>query len=228
MAQVLSLALHRARPAQPELALLLNAAGQALDRLWTERAMRDTGVLLPDYLDPGLVSVLEGPEGTDAAPRAALLQIGAQMRRVGLGAVARAVLEMPWSRRRQRAVLALAGCRPWRKLDGEAGAETWRRDSADGLTYRLAARPDGGAAHAPHAIRDLVQHFWLEAEAGAPEVQRGGEDCLSLRAALRDVAVMLRAGGEDALAAQVAALETEESLAPAAAAEPRRPEPAAA
>lgn len=195
------------------LTLLLNAAGTALDRLWTLRLGRDAAVLLPDYLDPGLLPPLEGTASAEeAATRATLLQIGAQMRAVGLAALGQAVLQASLSDRRRAALLALAGSAPWQAVAGDAGLRC--RQAADGTTYLLACRTGGGAAHAPHALQDQSQALWLLDGAAAVAEPAGpasltrvnGADCLSLDAALRDVALGLQAAGQPQLAAAVVAL----------------------
>ncbi|HWX51617.1 MAG TPA: hypothetical protein VNZ61_26540 [Roseomonas sp.] len=194
--------------------LLLNAAGTALDRLWLLRLGRDIGVLLPDYLDPGRICPVEGPASPEeTALRESLLQIGRQMRTIGLAAVARAVLQAPLPERRRAALLALAGGAAWQDVAGQPGLQ--QRRAADGRLYLLASQAGAGAAHAPHAILSYRQRLWvLPASAeptGLPEaapclLREDAPDCLSLDLALEDVALALRAEGEAGLAMQVTAL----------------------
>lgn len=218
--------------------LLLNAAGAALDRLWLLRLGRDVGVLLPDYLDPGRVCPVEGSASPEeAALRESLLQIGRQMRAVGLAAVARAVLQAPLPERRRAALLALAGGAAWQDVAGQPGLQ--QRRAADGRLYLLASQAGNGAAHAPHAILAYRQCLWVLPAAAAPAeppeaapcLQReDAPDCLSLDLALEDVALALRAEGQGDLAAQVTALRgSPEALAlPALALAAAHPESAAA
>ncbi|WBV45532.1 hypothetical protein [Pseudoroseomonas cervicalis] len=196
------------------LTLLLNAAGTALDRLWQLRLQRDGGVVLPDYLDPGLPAPLEpAPDGSEAAARDRLLRIGAQMRGIGLAPLAAAILQAALPARRRAALLALAGSAPWQPVPGLPGL--CQRASVEGALYWLECRAGRAAEHAPHAMRDQEQRLWLLAgppacaalPADAPDLaRRSGFDCLSQDAALRDVVLGLRAMGEAGLAGQVAAL----------------------
>ncbi|MDQ1077567.1 hypothetical protein [Pseudoroseomonas cervicalis] len=196
------------------LTLLLNAAGAALDRLWHLRLQQDSAVVLPDYLDPGLPAPLEpAPAAAEQAARALLLRIGQQMRGIGLAPLAAAILQAGLPARRQAALLALAGSAPWQPVPGLPGL--CQRLSAEGALYWLDCRAGQGAEHAPHALRDQEQRLWLLAEppshtalpAAAPDLaRRSGFDCLSQDAALRDVVLGLRAAGQAALAAGVAAL----------------------
>ncbi|PZO62016.1 MAG: hypothetical protein DI635_13180 [Pseudoxanthomonas suwonensis] len=226
MATVIPLASRHAAPRDPDLSLLLHSAEQALDRLWMHRMTRDTGVLMPEFLDPGLCFLMEGAADAEgAALRTTLLELGARMRQCGLAAVARAVLRMARSARRRRALLALAGSAAWRRLPGGPGEEHWLRPAAEGRSYQLTLRLAGDCAHAPQALRDLAQTLRLrpasrsevqESEVQESEVQggavllaaqEGGLDCLSLQAALRDVTLALGRQGETVLAAGVAALQ---------------------
>ncbi|MFZ6765341.1 hypothetical protein [Pseudoroseomonas sp. WGS1072] len=225
MATVIPLASRHAAPRDPDLSLLLHSTEQALDRLWMHRMTRDTGVLMPEFLDPGLCFLMEGAADAEgAALRTTLLELGARMRQCGLAAVARAVLRMARSARRRRALLALAGSAAWRRLPGGPGEEHWLRPAAEGRSYQLTLRLAGDCAHAPQALRDLAQTLRLrpasrsevqESEVQESEVQggavllaaqEGGLDCLSLQAALRDVTLALGRQGETVLAAGVAAL----------------------
>ncbi|MGY4803807.1 hypothetical protein [Teichococcus aerofrigidensis] len=225
MATVIPLASRHAAPRDPDLSLLLHSAEQALDRLWMHRMTQDTGVLMPEFLDPGLCFLMEGAADAEgAALRTTLLELGARMRQCGLAAVARAVLRMARSARRRRALLALVGSAAWRRLPGGPGEEHWLRPAAEGRSYQLTLRLAGDCAHAPQALRDLAQTLRLrpasrseiqESEVQESEVQggavllaaqEGGLDCLSLQAALRDVTLALGRQGETVLAAGVAAL----------------------
>ncbi|WP_160938985.1 hypothetical protein [Teichococcus coralli] len=194
--------------------LLLNAANSALDQLWMLRLGRDIGVLLPDYLDPGRVCPVEGPASAEeAALRDTLLQIGRQMRAVGVAAAARAVLQAPLAERRRAALLALAGSAAWQEVEGQPGLQ--QRHAAGGRRYLMSSRAGGGAAHAPHAIRAYRQELWVLHDAAAPAgpprsapclSREDAPDCLSLDLALQEVALALREAGEDGLALQVTAL----------------------
>jgi hypothetical protein len=199
---------------------LLNAAGAALDRLWLSRLGRDAPVVLPDYLDPGLLPPLEAPgPAAEAETRARLLQIGAQMRAIGLTPLARAVLAAPLTDRRRAALLALAGSGPWQVLPGPGGLR--RRAAADGGCYLLGCRAGAAAEHAPHAVAEQQQRLWhLPASAaGQPEdeppclARSGGADCLSIEAALRDVVLGLQAEGSAGLAGATADLAGRDSRA---------------
>ncbi|WP_159999519.1 hypothetical protein, partial [Roseomonas sp. 18066] len=199
------------------LTLLLNAAGAALDRLWLSRLGRDAPVVLPDYLDPGLVPPLEtaGP-AAEAATRDQLLAIGGQMRAIGLAPLAQAVLAAPLTDRRRAALLALAGSAPWTDMPGGLR----RRAAADGGCYLLDCRAGRGADHAPHAVAEQRQQLWhcpVGAE-GQPDAapclaRSGGADCLSIEAALRDVVLGLQAEGRAALAEAAARLAGRDSRA---------------
>lgn len=198
------------------LTLLLNAAGSALDRLWMQRLGHDTGLLLPDFLDPGHVCAAEAPPGEEgAALRGTLLEIGAQMRAVGLAGLARAVLRAALPERRRAALLALAGAGPWQVVEG--APELRQRRLADGRLCLLASEAAGGASHAPHAMLALRQRLWVLPSGAAPSggavpegepeaVREEGVDCLSLDIALEEVALALGAEGEAELATQVLAL----------------------
>lgn len=194
--------------------LLLNAAGNALDRLWLLRLGRDIGVLLPDYLDPGRVCPVEGPASAEeAALRETLLQIGRQMRTIGVTTVAKAVLQAPLPERRRAALLALAGSTEWQDVAGQPGLQ--QRGAAGGRHYLLFSQAGNGAAHAPHAIRAYRQQLWVLQDtavpAGLPDSapclsREDAPDCLSLDLALEEVTLALHAAGEESLAAQVTAL----------------------
>jgi hypothetical protein len=198
-------------PASLSLSLLLNAAGAALDRLWLLRAERDIGVLLPDYLDPGHGCPLSGPPSAlEASLQDELLQIGGQMRCVGLRSVARAILDLPLTPRRQAALLALAGSASWQAVAGQPALR--RRRAADGQIYLLASEAGVGARHAPHAMLALRQRLWIlpegieRADLATAKQREDAADCLSLDLALRDVAFGLEGEGETTLARQVLAL----------------------
>ncbi|PHK93686.1 hypothetical protein CR162_17000 [Pseudoroseomonas rhizosphaerae] len=193
------------------LGLLLNAANQAMDRLWLQRVSHDVGLLLSDHPDPGLASPLEGPASAEArALRSHLLRIGAQMRAIGLAAMSRAILEGPFPEERKPVLLALLGSGPWEPLAGAPGQSG--RPAGNGMFYRLECRAGGNAAHAPHAMREREQTLWLHTspDAASPATLlarlEGGTACLSLDAALRDVLAALEAEGEATLAAAIRAL----------------------
>ncbi|MCQ4159928.1 hypothetical protein NON00_08295 [Roseomonas sp. GC11] len=200
------------------LTLLLNAANAALDQLWHSRMERDAAVVVPDYLDPGLLPPLESaPPAAEERVRAHLLRIGAQMRGVGLAAVAEAVLQARLAGRRQAALLALAGSGDWAAVPGHPALR--QRAAADGSIYLLDSRAAGGASHAPHAMLEQEQRLWVlpaptaSCPATPPALERlSAPDCLSVEAALRDVVLALQAEGEATLAADVASLAGAESL----------------
>lgn len=194
------------------LALLLNAASQALDQLWLQRASHDVGLLLADYPDPGLPSPLEGSlEAETQELRLHLLRMGAQMRMVGLPAVSQAILAAPFSDARKLVLLALAGSTPWQAMPGRAG-QSWR-PAGQHAFYRLECRVGADAAHAPHAIRERSQTLWVlsspDAEALPAPLCRleGGTACLSLDVALWEVLAALEAAGETTLVAAIDALQ---------------------
>lgn len=216
------------------LALLLNAANQALDRLWLHRVSHDVGLLLADYLDPGLESPLEGAASADIRQlREHLLRIGGQMRAIGLADVARAILEAPLPDGRRLVLLALAGSAPWQAAADGSG-ENWR-PAGNGAVYRLACRAGGNAAHAPHAMREREQLLWVLPASDTPAPaeplcqRQGGTGCLSLDVALWEVLMALEAEGETALVSAIHALQPGGALAaPAALARPVRKQASAA
>ena len=211
------------------LTLLLNHAAQALDCLALLQMEASPDILTPEYRDPGLELAIEQPGcPRQSALRARLAQQAAQLRVAGSATSAAAILASPETGRRLAALLALAGAAPWQPLRKlPRGGELHRRAAADGMVYLLAGAPDGGAAHAPHAARGYAQRLWVlppghpcadgaALPAEAPLLQaREAVDCLSLQAALRDLAWALRRDGAHALAARLAELGAAAPLAAA-------------
>ena len=211
------------------LTLLLNHAAQALDCLALLQMEASPDILTPEYRDPGLVLAIEQREcPRQSTLRARLAQQAAQLRVVGPAASAAAILAGPETGRRLAALLALAGAASWEPIRAlPRGGELHRRVAADGSVYLLAGVPDAGAAHAPHAVRGYAQRMWVlppghpcadgaTLPAEAPLLQASEAlDCLSLQAALRDLAWALRRDGADALAARLAELGAAAPLADA-------------
>lgn len=199
---------------------LFQAAAVSLDRFWMQRVGRDLGILVPEYIDPGLCHRIEGAlpqEETESRRR--LAEIGHQMRQVGIVEAVSAALATGGTDRRRAALVALAGGAAWTATAEASGqVEIHCRPAQDGGIYLLATQPDRGAAHAPHAVCGYVQRLWLLAPehpcadglslpAEPPALHAEADpDSLSLDAALCDVARMLRTAGAEGLAGLVEAL----------------------
>ncbi|MBC9177909.1 hypothetical protein [Pseudoroseomonas ludipueritiae] len=210
------------------LTLLLTKAATTLDQFCLARISRDAGVLTPEYLDPSLILAAEdSPTAAEAALRATLNQIAAQLQVAGAANSVRAILHDHENGRRQTALLALAGAAPWqmtRQLPD--GGQVHCRLAADGQVYLLAGGPTTGATHAPHAMRGYGERLWIlpadhpcadgQTLPAEPPTRTNGAslDSLSLDAALRDLMLRLAAAGEATLLADIQALPQEALLVP--------------